>query len=493
MLYTMRRSPDADEVGIAYCGRMPIASAAIDALVALLSVRSWWEALDLNAKLTSIASGSAFCGLAILAVFATSSIQEAAIQKHAAATARYMDSFVVQEVQELASSNKLSLEKQTALERLLAPAAMGRPIVSFRIWRGNTVAFSNRKELIGRSFGPEGARNEAWQGTVVGELNELDDDDDVHERALDQPLLEVYAPIYEIGTSRIIAVAETYELASPVQQHIRHAQLAIWLLVVAAGAALVYFVPTLVGRASQERVVLNATIGRLTEINAENESFRDRVKRINAQIFQMHERRLQSFGNELHDGPMQLVSLALLKVDYLHELVASLEPAQKDRAEEIEIIRDALTESLTKIRRLMTSTEPDDLEKLPLVEVIGMAARRHMHRTGAKLTFEANDLPTAVGMPLKTILYYLVSEGLELCHAPAKGRDQVVCVRYSSGAISVEMFGGADSRSCSGDHSLRMKVLRDRVEALGGHFKVDPSHDQGMTISANFSNAMTVS
>lgn len=465
-------------------------------LLVLVRTRRWWSELDLNARLTSAASLFAFCGLIFIAMFAASNIEDAIVQKSASATARYMDSFVVRHVQELAATSTLSAESQVALEKLLAPAAIGRPIVSFRIWRGDTVVFSNRRELIGRSFPSDGSRNLALDGTLVAEFGELDDDDNEHERALKQPLLEIYAPVYETGTGRVIAVAETYELAESLRQEIRSAQLVIWLIVGAIAAVLVYFVPSLVRRAARERGMLTERIGDLTQINAENESFRDRVKRVNNYICEMHERQLRSFGSELHDGPMQLVSLALLKVDYLHELVAGLEPGLKHRADEIETIRDALVQSLDAIRRLMISVEPNEIENLALVEVIGMAARQHMHRTGAKLTFEADDLPEIVSLALQACLYRLVNEALDLSFAGVDGEVQKLRVGREASEIRVEIVGSAkvpDESNPSSDYASRMKNLRDGVEAFGGLFRVSSSQGEGIVISANFNNATTKS
>src|SRR6476619_5783525 len=99
--------------------------------------RDWWRDLDIATRLASIASVVVLCGLVFVGVLAASKIEDGIVHRSAAATALYMDSFVERHVQELATSSALSAENREALENLLAPATIGRPIVSFRIWVGD--------------------------------------------------------------------------------------------------------------------------------------------------------------------------------------------------------------------------------------------------------------------------------------------------------------------------------------------------------------------
>ena len=67
------------------------------------------------------------------------------------------------------------------------------------------------------------ARNRAFEGDVVASLG-LDGDDEDDERALEVPILEIYAPVRQTGTNKIIALAETSELAVDLMKEIRAAQ-----------------------------------------------------------------------------------------------------------------------------------------------------------------------------------------------------------------------------------------------------------------------------
>jgi len=212
------------------------------ALPILLPIRDWWQNLERARKLTSVVSLVVVCGVIYVCSFVASHIEQAFGHKAAASSALYMDSFVEPLVQELAGKATLSTENREALERLLSPASIGKPVVGFRIWIGDRVVFSNHSEIVGRRFAPSAERERAFQGDVVAKF-ELDAEEEVQERALHAPILEVYAPIRQTGTNRIIALAETSELAVELVREIRAAQYASYVVIASAAIGLLLLFP----------------------------------------------------------------------------------------------------------------------------------------------------------------------------------------------------------------------------------------------------------
>src|SRR5689334_10538152 len=173
----------------------------------------WWLRMERAHKFAIAASILVVCGAVYVCSFLGTYIEEAFGNKAAANTALYMDSFIEPLVQGLSSSPSLPAETRGTLERLLSPASIGKPVVGFRIWVGDRIVFSNRSELIGRTYPDSPARTSARQGEVVATFGP-DSDDDEYERSLGVPILEIHAPIRKAGTHEIIAIAETAELAS---------------------------------------------------------------------------------------------------------------------------------------------------------------------------------------------------------------------------------------------------------------------------------------
>jgi hypothetical protein len=111
--------------------------------------------------------------MAFVASVAAKHVREALLQRSAATTALYMDSIVAPHVQDLATAGALSDAKRKALESLLSPTAIGRPIVGFRIWVGNRIVFSNDR-MVGKRVPLVGGTGPRLVGVVSPELESLD-------------------------------------------------------------------------------------------------------------------------------------------------------------------------------------------------------------------------------------------------------------------------------------------------------------------------------
>src|SRR5262245_18006960 len=209
-----------------------VASTLLQSILRIATdVPRWWRRVRILTKVAAAAAMLVLACAVYLGVLVTGRIKDSIVHRSAAAAAHYMDSFVEGYAQELATRSALSTESREALERLLSPAAMSRPIVAFRIWKGDTVVFSNERQLVGKTFPLTAARERALQGNVVPEFDRPDGDDDEQVQSLNLPILEVYAPVHERGTGRIIAIVETYEIAVGLKSEIFASQLGIWIAI----------------------------------------------------------------------------------------------------------------------------------------------------------------------------------------------------------------------------------------------------------------------
>src|SRR5262245_60971411 len=98
------------------------------------SAPSAWRRLDLPFRLAAGASILVICGMVQLGIVMTGNVRENIIQRSAAAAALYIASFVEPHVQQLGTREALSENNRQALERVLSPASMHRPVIAFRIW-----------------------------------------------------------------------------------------------------------------------------------------------------------------------------------------------------------------------------------------------------------------------------------------------------------------------------------------------------------------------
>ncbi len=450
-----------------------------------------WNNLASDRKLACATIAAVVGGMGCLGFFVTAHIKDNLVHKAAAATALYMDSFVAPLVQELATRATLSTETQTEMGKLLSPASAGRPLVGFRVWVGETIVFSNDKRYVGKSFPNTPTSELAWSGHVSPEFNQIDEDD---EQIFDVPLpiLEVYAPVRERGTGRIIALIETYEAAAELESRILTAQCLAWFVVGACTLGIVLLLLGVMRSARLKQNSLASQIGELLRLKVAVEGEQRQLRRAARGVNENNEHNLRRIGTELYAGPVQLISLALLKIETVCSLVSSKDYAMPPaHVEDIEIIRQALDKTLDDIRSVSSELILFEIENLSLADSVRMAARRHERKIGRPVRCDAACLTTAeVHRQVKTCLYRFAQEGLERASRYATGGEHVVRASRDAEAIGLEVITGQPNRSGQQEAFLRsVTSLRDRVEAWGGTFEVRTDPARGASIIARFAFA----
>jgi len=443
------------------------------ALPFVMSIIQWWRARSRAHKLTtSVALAIALATVTACLVVAHH-IQELLANRAAASTALYMDSVVVPLVQELAVKPTLSEQNRAALEQLMSPSSAGKPIVAFRIWLADRIVFSSRGELVGRQFPSTPARNRAFEGDVVASLG-LDGDDEEDERALKVPILEIYAPVRQAGSNKIIALAETSELAVDLMQEIRTAQYSSYAVLAAGAIGLILTLFGLTGG-------LQRQIGELARQQVQEALLRKRVWHANRRVLESNEKNLRRVEKELGAGPLQLIAFAQLRLDALRESPDSL-------GEEVAAISAALNDCMRQIRGVSTGLTPSDLQDLPLTEVIGTAVCLHEARTGSVVSCEFRDLPQDAAAALKSCLYQFIEEALGCIFRHSQNPAVHISAKSADDRLEVELSCRLRSPVAGLAEAIERgsESLRHRFEALGGGISTRSSCEQQLTITANF-------
>jgi hypothetical protein len=417
-------------------------------------------------------------------LFVSAHIKDNLVHKAAAATALYMDSFLAPLAQELATRATLSQSTQAEMAKLLSPASAGRPLIGFRIWVGETIVFSNEKSAIGKSFPSTPTSDLAWSGHVAGEFNQLDEDDE-QVFQVPPPILEVYAPVRERGTGRIIALLETYEAAADLEHRIRTAQYFAWLLVGASTLGIALLLLGVMRSARLKQNSLAHEIRELLRVKAHVEGEQRRLRRAARGAHENNEHTLRRIGTELYSGPIQLISLVLLKMEAVcASTFSGSHPVPETRVEDIEIIRQALGKTLDDMRNVSCELILFEIENLSLADSMRMAARRHARKTGRPARCDTGCLATAeVHRQVKTCLYRFAQEGLDRASRYAACSEHVLRASHDGEAIGIEGMTGQLNQSAQLEACRRsMSSLRDRVESWGGTFEVktDPAWSVAM-------------
>nr|WP_246215734.1 sensor histidine kinase [Microvirga makkahensis] len=200
-----------------------------------------------------------------------------------------------------------------------------------------------------------------------------------------------------------------------------------------------------------------------------NRALRERVQRASGRVSELTERYLRGLGAELHDGPAQLIGLAALKVEH-----ARRARTDADREKDLQALDAVLADAIQDIRAISKGLMLPELEALPLPEVIRRAVRAHEQRTGSSVAAECGEITQSLPHAVKICAYRFVQEGLNNAFRHAGGNGQKVACRFAGRVmcLSVEDSGGTGGYPSTPESGLGLIGLRERVESLGGTFRI---------------------
>lgn len=434
-------------------------------------------------------------GMVIIGLWVGQQIESGVINRTAAVTSLYVDSFISPLVQDLSHSDRLSFPQVANLDRLLGETSLGREIVAFKVWSPDGfVLYSPNEELIGRKFRIDEHLEMAFSGEVTSEISDLEDPENEFERRRWDELIETYLPIRGLGTGEIIAVAEFYQTRDFLQAEIRAAQLRSWLIVGTATVAMYLLLAGLVGRASNtilaQQDELHEKVEQLSELLAQIRELNRRLRLAAARTTALNERFLHRISADLHDGPGQDLSLALLRIEALAETYEQWSiPASNGGAvaDDFRTIRVALDSAMDELRTISAGLRLPELNPLSPAEVVERAVRDYQRKSGQSVEVTINEAPNEAPMPAKITLYRLIQEALANGYRHAEGAGQTVRLEGSDGSIHIEVADtgvGFDPQSVPQDGHLGLAGMRERVQVLGGIFRVDTAPGQGVRVQA---------
>ncbi len=440
-------------------------------------------------------------GMLIIGHWVAQEIEQKVTTTTAQATALYMDSFVAPLVWSLAHSDELPPSSRASLDRLLGTTAVGQRIVAFKIWKkGGYVAYSSNKSIIGKRFRPTKNLKEAWRGRVMAEFDNLVDEEDAVERARGIPLLEMYSPIRDYRTGRVIAIAEFYENGTKLKEAIFQAKSESWLVVGGVTLTMLLLLFGIVRRGSKTIVAqqneLEKQVVQLKELLKQNRALHRHVQYAYGRTAEINESFLRRIGAELHDGPGQLLGFVMLKLDTLEGLLARLSVDRRYYRSEIEDLRRVISDAIKELRQVAAGLALPELENLPLCGSLIKAVENHKNRTGTEVHTEIQNIWFDVPHALKICLYRFVAEGLNNAYRHAQGRGQVVRCAVDKDVVIVvvsdagpglppesELKKKKDKASHSG---LGLIGMRTRIESLGGRFDIRTAPGKGTHLIARF-------
>lgn len=438
-----------------------------------------------------------FGGMFIVGVWLAQQIETGVVDRTGAVTALYVDSFIAPRLQDLKNADRLDAENIAFLESLLINTPLGQEIVAFKVWGPEgRILYSTNSALIGRVFPIRHEFQLAFAGEIHTEVSELNATENEYETEIWSRLIETYTPVRLQGTNEIIAILEFYQKTDELDQAVRAAQVGGWLIVGMATLIMYFLLSGLVGRASNtiltQQNELQEKVTQLTELLTQNELLHNRVTRAASRTTALNEQFLLRIASDMHDGPGQNLSFALLRIEELAEACSACKVVgiRKGAANnDFNTIQYSLRSAMTEMRTILSGLRLPDIKSLSLRETVERAVRNYEQKTGCAvrlaIQYDFVEAPLSVKITLYRILQESLANGFK--HAPQA--SQWVKITGTADYLLAEISDngrGFNQNAGPAEGHFGLAGMRERVEILGGIFELKSAPNNGTLIRAQF-------
>jgi signal transduction histidine kinase len=243
----------------------------------------------------------------------------------------------------------------------------------------------------------------------------------------------------------------------------------------------------LAAKALQAQDLQNALTTK-TRLLLQNEDLRERLQTVSIEASEASERALQRIGADLHDGPAQLLSFAVLRLSRIEPIVEGL--GNPSNIDEFRRLRAAITDTLREVRNISSGLAPPNIDGATFGETIALAVALHEEHTGTIVRAHVDEIGCDHATnAIRICIYRFVQEALSNCyhHAGGKGQEVTGTINGSRLHVVVSDQGPGFCLTQNAQQGLGLSGLRARIETLGGRFAIQSNPVSGGTrLTANF-------
>lgn len=292
-------------------------------------------------------------------------------------------------------------------------------------------------------------------------------------------VLKVYAPIRSGASGQPRAVAELYFGAAALLELSAEAQRNVWIIVGGIGIAVTGLLLLLVNGTSQtliaQRDRLARNLMRSRQLARENKALHRQSERLRLEANAANENLLAQVGSDIHDGPIQLLTLLILRLTGVEG--RTKESGEAGAASMVGLARDAMQD----LRNISNGLVLPELAGLNLEQAIRTAIKRHEDITGSIVHDEIGPADFDVPVAVKGCAYRVTQEALTNAFRHGGGRHQTVASSIAGDRLILEIANPLESEDRGGqseeNKTLGLRGMRFRVESLGGELvtEIGPS------------------
>ncbi|MEJ2708367.1 MAG: sensor histidine kinase [Anaerolineales bacterium] len=200
-------------------------------------------------------------------------------------------------------------------------------------------------------------------------------------------------------------------------------------------------------------------------------------------IIQAQESERQRLSRQMHDGPAQALSNFILQT----EIALRLFDMDQDKAkEELSNLKMSATSTFQKVRDFIFELRPMMLDDLGLAPTVKRYIEAFKEQAGVDVRLTVTGQERRLESYQEVMIFRAIQELLN--NVARHSRASQVQVQMDMGESNIKVVvddngKGFDYENLPERGMMGLKVIRERVEMLGGYFEVDSVIGQGARIS----------
>jgi signal transduction histidine kinase len=442
-----------------------------------------WNRLSLERRFLIAAALSVGISMLTLGYWVEKQIRSGWLQGMAETGAIYLEAILAPHLQVLETSSDLPEAQRLAIASLIGDTRLSNRVAMIKIWNTKGELIFSTGQFNARERLPPALLQRIRNGQVAVDV---EFDEKGEHSPVPASLLEIYAPMYKLGTRDILAIGEFYEFSRALEVEIVRVKYATWFLIINVALIISVLLFVTVKRASRiitaQQKLLESNLARAAALAKRNNSLRRAADRARLKAAVMNENYLARIGADLHDGPIQMLSLLMLK---LPDPSAPDERSIAVQRRELEIL---IQMTLRDLRNLSVGLVLPELKHLSFAEAIELVVTRHEQQTGTLVQREFGPLPDHVSEAVKICAYRITQEALTNAYKHAGGAGQFVRVSSEDRLVTIAISDGggtpAPRSALAQNASLGVRGMESRVHALRGTLSIIRNPSGGTEVVA---------
>lgn len=217
----------------------------------------------------------------------------------------------------------------------------------------------------------------------------------------------------------------------------------------------------------------------------------DNLNRKQALIIRMievQEEERHKLAMDIHDGPAQSLANLVVKAEVCERLM----DIDKERAKnELLNLKTLIRAVLGDIRKTIYDLRPMSLDDLGLIPTLKRYISNFNEYTGIKVEFKVIGQPVTLNSSIEITIFRVIQEALNNINKHSKATESKITIEFTPTRLNLSIVDngiGFDYGEISNSDNARMEGyglvnMRERIELIGGNFKVKSIPGKGTRIS----------